>query len=180
MFSADDDLPKGSLTVSFKFRLFARRLVTGLNSIAIRSANLLYFGTTTAGNTVYFDLFNEGIDLPAPGGYASGWHQVTVSFDSTAGVLQAYFDGQLGVNRTGFKRGKTLAATLGPGACGIVCACIRDWVQGLHGSVDRLYCGFKERSTTIAYDPWHGDPMSPKQVASSRLWFRRMPLWTPS
>ncbi len=115
MFATADALPKGSLTVSFKFRLFARRQVHGVNCVGIRSANLLSFGTTTGGNAVYFDLDNEGFDIPAPGGYASGWHQVTVSFDSATGVLQAYFDGQLGVNKTGVKQGKPLAGTFGPG-----------------------------------------------------------------
>jgi hypothetical protein len=115
MFRAADALPKGSLTVAFKFRVFARRQVNAVNVIGIKSANLLSFGTTAAGNSVYFDLMNEAFDLPAPGGYASGWHQVTVSFDSATGVLQGYFDGQLGVNKTGVKQGKALAGTLGPG-----------------------------------------------------------------
>ena len=115
MFSAADALPKGNLTVSFKFRVLARRQVTAVNVIGIKSANLLSFGTNPDGNSVYFDLMNEGFDLPAPGGYASGWHQVVVSFDSATGALQAYFDGQLGVNKTGFKQGKHLAGTFGPG-----------------------------------------------------------------
>jgi hypothetical protein len=114
MFSTVDPLPKGACTVSFKFHLFARRLVS-LNCIGIRWGNLLSFATTKDGNSVYFDLNNEAFDIPAPGGYSSGWHQVTVSFDSATGVVQAYFNGQLGVNRTGFKIGKSMAATLGPG-----------------------------------------------------------------
>jgi hypothetical protein len=118
MFSAADPLPAGSLTLSFKFRLFARRLASGVNAIGPKSSNLLSFGTTQTGETLYFDLLNEAFDLPAPGGYSSGWHQVIVSFDSATGVLQAYFDGQLGVNKTGFKQGKHLAGTFGPGhAC---------------------------------------------------------------
>jgi hypothetical protein len=115
MFSAADALPKGNLTVSFKFRVFARRQVNAVNVIGIKSANLLSFGTNPDGNSVYFDLMNEGFDLPAPGGYASGWHQVVVSFDSATGALQAYFDGQLGVNKTGVRQGKSLAGTFGPG-----------------------------------------------------------------
>ena len=117
MFSAADVLPKGAFTVSFRFSLFARRQANGLNCLGIRSGNLLSFATTADGNSVYFDIFNEAFNLPAPGGYASGWHQVTVSFDSATGVVQAYFDGQLGLNRTGFKRGKPLAGTFGPGIC---------------------------------------------------------------
>ena len=115
MFSTVDALPKGALTVSFKFQLFARRLVSSLNLIGIKSGNLLSFATTKDGNSVYFDLSNEAFDLPANGGYSSGWHQVTVSFDSATGVVQAYFNGRLGVNRTGFRIGKPVAATLGPG-----------------------------------------------------------------
>ena len=105
------------MTVSFKFRLFARRVVSGTNCIGIRSGNLLSFATTTDGHAVYFDLDNQGFDIPAPGGYSesSGWHAVMVSFDSATGVLQAYFDGQLGVNKTGFKQGKSSAGTFGPG-----------------------------------------------------------------
>jgi hypothetical protein len=105
------------MTVSFKFRLFARRVVSGTNCIGIRSGNLLSFATTTDGQAVYFDLDNQGFDIPAPGGYSesSGWHAVMVSFDSATGVLQAYFDGQLGVNKTGFKQGKSSAGTFGPG-----------------------------------------------------------------
>ena len=117
MFAAADVLPKGAFTVSFRFRLFARRQASGLNCLGVRSGNLLSFATTTDGNSVYFDIYNEAFSLPAPGGYASGWHQVTVSFDSATGVVQAYFDGQLGLNRTGFKRGNPLAGTFGPGIC---------------------------------------------------------------
>ena len=115
MFSAADALPKGGMTVSFKFCLFARRFPKSTASIGIKSANKLSFSTTQTGNAVYFDLDNEAFDIPAPGGYSSGWHQVMVSFDSVTGVLQAYFDGQLGVNKTGFKQGKSLAGTFGPG-----------------------------------------------------------------
>ena len=116
MFSAADTLPKGSLTVSFKFRLFGRRLA-GLGCIGIKAANLLSFATTASGNTVYLDFDNEALDIPAPGGYSTGWHQLLVAFDSATGILQAYFDGQLGVNRTEFKQGKSLAGTFGPGSC---------------------------------------------------------------
>ena len=115
MFSAADALPKGGMTVSFKFCLFARRLPKSLATIGIKSANLLSFTTTPTGNAVYFDLDNDGFDIPAPGGYSSGWHQVTVSFDSATGVLQAYFDGHLGVNKTGFRQGKSSTGTFGPG-----------------------------------------------------------------
>jgi hypothetical protein len=121
MFSAVDALPKGALTVSFKFQLFARRLVSSLNCIGIRKGNLLSFATTKEGNSVHVNLNNEAFDLPAPGSYSSGWHQVTVSFDSATGVVQAYFNGQLGVNRTGFKIGKSMAATLGPGLLFFCC-----------------------------------------------------------
>ena len=121
MFSAVDALPKGALTVSFKFHLLARRLVSSLNLIGIKSGNLLSFATTKDGNSVYFDLNNEAFDLPASGGYSSGWHQVTVSFDSATGVVQAYFNGRLGVNRTGFRIGKPVAATLGPGLLFFCC-----------------------------------------------------------
>lgn len=114
MFSAADSLPKGSLTVSFKFCLFTRRL-SEANAIGLKAANLLSFGTTAAGDSVYFDFDNKGFYLPAPGGYASGWHQVSVSFDSATGELLAYFDGKLGVNRTGVSQGKSLAGTFGPG-----------------------------------------------------------------
>ncbi len=116
MFSAVDALPKGSLTISFKFRLFARRLPNGVNVVAVKFANLLAFSSTATGKAMACELDNEGFDLPTPGGYSSGWHRVMVSFDSVTGALQAYFDGQLGVNKTGFKRGKSLAGTFGPGS----------------------------------------------------------------
>jgi hypothetical protein len=108
-----DALPKGAMTVSFKFCLFARRVLRA--PIGIRYNNKLSFMTTETGNAVYFDFDDESVDLPAPGGYSSGWHQVIVSFDSATGVLQAYFDGQLGVDKTGFKQGKSSAGTFGPG-----------------------------------------------------------------
>ena len=52
MFSAVDALPKGALTVSFKFHLLDRRLVSSLNCIGIKSGNLLSFATTKEGNSV--------------------------------------------------------------------------------------------------------------------------------
>ena len=153
MFSSADALPKGAFTVSFKFHLFARRQRKAICSLGIRYANLLSFGTTPGGDALYFDIDNEALDLPAPGGYSSGWHQVTVSFDSATGVLQAYFDGQLGLNKTGFKQGKSLAGTFGPG--------LRPATSSLPSnegvSLGRHFL------------------MHPKQVVSSLSWFRRMP-----
>ena len=114
MFSAADPLPKGSLTVSFKFRVFARRLSAG-TSFGVKSGNLIAFGTTMDVDSLNLDFDNKGYHFPAPGGISSGWHQITVAFDSAMGVLHAYFDGRLGVNMTGVSQGKSLAGTLGPG-----------------------------------------------------------------
>jgi hypothetical protein len=159
MFSTIDALPKGALTVSFKFHLFARRLVSSLNCIGIRWGNLLSFATTKDGNSVYFDLNNEAFDLPANGGYSSGWHQVTVSFDSATGIVQAYFNGQLGVNRTGFKIGKSMAATLGPGLLLFCCPDLRS----------ATCCAYMKGCRLHDEDEQHAG-----QAVLSRFWFRRM------
>jgi len=114
-FSDSDDLPKGAMTVSFRFRIFSRRQPTSLSCIGIRFQNLLGFASKADGD-LYFDIGDASFNIPTSGAASFGWHHVAVSFDSATGVIKGYFDGRQRMTEASYKLGQRSLATFGLGA----------------------------------------------------------------
>jgi hypothetical protein len=113
-FSEADDLPKGAMTISFRFRIFARRQPTGLSFFGVRFQNRIGFATVPGGD-LYFDLGDASFNIPTSGGTSFGWHHVAVSFDSATGVIKGYFDGRQRMTEVSYKLGQQSLATFGSG-----------------------------------------------------------------
>jgi hypothetical protein len=113
-FSEADDLPKGAMTISFRFRIFSRRQPESLSCIAVRCQNRLGFAVVPGGD-LYFDLGDASFNIPTSGSASFGWHHVAVSFDSATGVIKGYFDGRQRMTELSYKSGQQSIATFGPG-----------------------------------------------------------------
>ncbi len=125
VFSEEDPLPKVSMTISFKFRILARRQPSATTMVGFRSASaggLLGFGTMPSGDALNVDFGAGGATIPAPGGYNFGWHHVAMSFDAAEGLLVGYFDGIGTVNKSYRDRGKVPTVKFGAG-----------FAAGMHG-----------------------------------------------
>ena len=113
-FSEADDLPKGAMTISFRFRIFSRRQPESLSNMGVRFQNRLSFAVVPNGD-LYFDLGDASFNIPTSGGASFGWHHVAVSFDSATGVIKGYFDGRQRMTELSYKSGQRSIATFGPG-----------------------------------------------------------------
>ena len=117
VFSEEDPLPKVSLTISFKFRIFARRQPYVATMVGLRSSTaggLLGFGTMPSGDALNVDFGSGGTTIPAPGGYNFGWHHVALSFDAAEGLLAGYFDG-IGTANKSYSDGTVPTVKFGAG-----------------------------------------------------------------
>ena len=124
VFSEEDPLPKVSMTISFKFRILARRQPTATTMVGFRSSSaggLLGFGTMPSGDALNVDFGAGGATIPAPGGYNFGWHHVAMSVDAAEGLLVGYFDGIGTVNKS-YSDGKVPKVKFGAG-----------FAAGMHG-----------------------------------------------
>jgi hypothetical protein len=113
-FSEADELPKGAMTISFRFRIFSRRQPTSLSCIGIRFQNRISFAVVPGGD-LYFDLGDASFNIPTSGNTSFGWHHMAVSFDSATGVVKGYFDGQHRMTEVSYKPGQPSVATFGSG-----------------------------------------------------------------
>jgi hypothetical protein len=125
--SEADDLPKGAMTISFRFRIFFRR--QPLCFIGFRFQTRLGFASTPGGD-LYFDLGDASFNIPTSGGASSGWHHVAVSFDSATGVVKGYFDGRQRMTELSYKSGQQSIATFGRGG-------IESFVLNSYAFIDR-------------------------------------------
>jgi hypothetical protein len=123
VFSEADPLPKVSLTISFKFRIIARRQPYTTTIVGLRSSSsggLLGFGTMPSGDALNVDFGSGGTTIPAPGGYNFGWHHVAISFDAAERQLVGYFDG-IGTANKSYNDGKVPTVKFGAGfACALL------------------------------------------------------------
>jgi hypothetical protein len=145
VFSEEDQLPKVSLTISFKFRILARRQPYMTTMVGLRSSNagaLLGFGTMPSGDALNVDFGTGGATIPAPGGYNFGWHHVAMSFDAAERLLVGYFDG-IGTANKSYSDGNVPTVKFGAG-----------FAAGMHG-VRPFLCtaGFQEHLDTST-DRW--------------------------
>jgi hypothetical protein len=128
-FSEADDLPKGVMTISFRFRIFSRRQPESLSNMGVRFQNRLSFAVVPNGD-LYFDLGDASFNIPTSGGASSGWHHVAVSFDSATGVVKGYFDGRQRMTELSYKSGQQSIATFGRGG-------IESFVLNSYAFIDR-------------------------------------------
>ena len=149
-----DDLPKGAMTISFRFRIFSRRQPESLSCIGFRFQNRIGFASTLGGD-LYFDLGDASFNIPTSGGASFGWHHVAVSFDSATGVIKGYFDGRQRMTELSYKSGQRSIATFGPG--------------GIESFVLNTYAFIERDASTNALS---GNKQSPVRCSRSLLRFQ--------
>ncbi len=114
-FDAADELPKGTFTLAFWFRLHSRRAPTAANVIMFMFDNRLALAAEFETPTVYFNFADSSPPaIPAPGIYVEGWHHVAISFDAPIGRLVGYFDGERTKTQSDVKLNVSAAGTFGP------------------------------------------------------------------
>ncbi len=128
-FSEADDLPKGAMTISFRFRIFSRRQPESMSCIGVRFQNRLSFAVVPGGD-LYFALGDASFNIPTSDGISFGWHHVAVSFDSATGVIKGFFDGELGMTKLSYKQGQHSLGTFGLGG-------IESLVLNSYGFIER-------------------------------------------